>query len=247
MLALAEELVKSDGSGANRLLTRLQAELRGPEIAKRRDGPQGDVWTNPQDGKEMIRIPAGEFLYGAEKKKINLPEFWIDRTPVTNAEYARFVAATGHRPPRHWEGKVSPEKVADHPVVEVSWHDAVAYAEWAGKRLPTGEEWEKAARGTDGREYPWGNWEEDRCNTKEAGVGSTTPVGRYSPGGDSPYGCVDMAGNVWEWTVVEEGDIRMVRGGSWDLDRDYARCAARVRGYPSVSRGNFGFRCVSPV
>jgi formylglycine-generating enzyme required for sulfatase activity len=275
MLALAGELTKSEGPGANRLLTRLQAERRGPEIAQRRDEPRGDVWTNPQDGKEMIHIPAGEFLYGDEKKKIELPEFRIDRTPVTNAEYAGFVAATGHKPPEHWKGKVPPEKVAHHPVVNVSWDDAVAYARWAGKRLPTEKEWEKAARATDGREYPWGDWEENRCNTKEAGVGGTTPVGRYSPGGDSPFGCVDMAGNVWEWTVVEEGDpyvVRasrrllpgpdqtwtvveegdpyVVRGGSWLNGRDLARCAARDSFFPHVSLfslGVIGFRCVSPV
>jgi formylglycine-generating enzyme required for sulfatase activity len=215
--------------------------------AKRRDEPWGNVWTNPQDGKEMIHIPAGDFLYGDEKKKIELPEFWIDRTPVTNAEYARFVAATGHKPPKHWKGKSPPKEIADHPVTYVSWHDAVAYAGWAGKRLPTEEEWEKAARGTDGREYPWGDWEEDRCNTKEAGVGGTTPVGRYSPDGDSPFGCVDMVGNVWEWTVIEEGDRRVVRGGSWLDDRDFARCAARYWFAPYRSDASGGFRCVSPV
>jgi len=234
MLALAEELAKSDGSGANRLLRRLETK------------PEGDVWTNPQDGKEMIHISAGDFLYGDEKKTMELPEFWIDRTPVTNAEYARFVAATGHEPPKHWGSELPPKEIADHPVVEVSWHDAVAYAEWAGKRLPTEEEWEKAARGTDGQEYPWGDWEEDRCNTKEAGVGGTTPVGQYSAGGDSLYGCVDTAGNVWEWTVAEEGSNRVLRGGSWRNHRGLARCAAREWFDPGVSGRHLGFRCVSP-
>jgi formylglycine-generating enzyme required for sulfatase activity len=198
---------------------------------------------------EMVLIPAGEFLYGFlygdEKKKVTLPEFWIDKTPVTNAEYARFVADTGHEPPRHWKGKTPPQKIADHPVTYVSWHDAVAYAEWAGKRLPTEEEWEKAARGSDGRVYPWGDgFDKNRCNTKESGIGKTTPVGQYSPQGDSPYGCVDMAGNVWEWTASDyDKNRKVVRGGSWGYLQQDARCSARNGGNP---RGRFygrGFRC----
>jgi formylglycine-generating enzyme required for sulfatase activity len=243
MLALARKLTQAKLAGAKRLLTRLQAE---------RLKPRGDLWTNPQDGKEMVRVPAGEFLYGDKKNKVELPEFWIDRTPVTNAEYARFVAATGHshRPPKHWKGKNPPKEIVDHPVIYVSWHDAVAYAEWAGKRLPTEEEWEKAARGTDGREYPWGRWQKNHCNTKEASVGGTTPVGLYSPDGDSPFGCMDMAGNVWEWVAVEEGDHGAVRGGSWNENRDHARCAARnwsLLFLPDLPLMSYGFRCVSPV
>jgi serine/threonine protein kinase len=248
-----------------------------------RQTPDTILWE--RDGKLMVRVPAGQFLYRDEKKEIELPEFWIDKTPVTNGEYARFVEATGHEPPEHWEGlyrrrkkpfltgeysrlwkppttsrrntgdglyrrrKTRPEEIADHPVVDISWRDAAAYAAWAGKRLPTEEEWEKAARGTDGREYPWGDWEEGRCNTHEAGIGGTTPVGQYSPGGDSPYGCVDMAGNVWEWTTSmwEPGSSRrVVRGGSWFRNRQGARCASRWR-IPGGSFDYYGFRCVSPV
>ena len=208
--------------------------------------PDSMIWE--QDGKEMVRVPAGKFLYGNEKEERELPEFWIDKTPVTNAEYARFVAATGHKPPQHWKGKTPPEEIVDHPVVNVSRHDAVAYAEWAGKRLPTEEEWEKAARGTDGREYPWGDWEEGRCNTKEAGIGNTTPVGQYSPDGDSPYGCVDMAGNVLEWTATGEGGLRVLRGGSFDHSRRHSRCAYRGRYSPGVGWYFVGFRVVvSPI
>jgi formylglycine-generating enzyme required for sulfatase activity len=169
---------------------------------------------------------------------------------LTNAQYKRFVDATGYRAPRHWKDGTYPEGKALHPVVHVTWRDAVAYAEWAGKRLPAEEEWEKAARGTGGREYPWGDWEEGRCNTSEAGVKDTTPVGQYSPGGDSPYGCVDMAGNVWEWTTSEHEaaqGYRVLRGGSWSNSRGRARCAGRIRHYPGFSRDNVGFRCVSPV
>ena len=108
----------------------------------------------------------------------------------------------------------------------ITWHNAVAYAEWANKRLPTVEEWVKAARGTDGREYPWGNeFDVNKCNTKEGRTGGTTPVGKYSPLGDSPYGCVDMAGNVWEWTATqkpaegrEAAIVSSSRGYGWDAD-----------------------------
>ena len=186
--------------------------------------------------RRMVEIPAGEFLMGDKNRKVFVDAFWIGRYPVTNAQYKRFVDATGHKPPRHWQGNTYPADRATHPVVYVTWDDAVAYAKWAGKRLPTEEEWEKAARGTDGRMYPWGNyWEEGRCNTSEAGIGNTTPVGHYSPGGDSPYGCADMAGNVWEWTASawEPGsERRVVRGGSWDFNQWGARCAYRYRYIP---------------
>jgi len=97
-------------------------------------------------------MPAGKFLYGDDKKEVELAQFWIAKAPVTNAQYARFVAETGREPPDHWKGKDPPQKIADHPVTSVCWHDATAYATWAGGRLPTEEEWEKAARGTDGRD-----------------------------------------------------------------------------------------------
>jgi formylglycine-generating enzyme required for sulfatase activity len=207
--------------------------------------PAGDRWRNPKDGKEMVRVPAGKFLYGDDKKEMELPEFLIDKAPVTNAEYARFVAETGHKPPEHWKGKTPPKKIADHPVVNVSWDDATAYAGWAGGRLPTEQEWEKAARGTDGREYPWGDWAEVYCNSQEAGNGGTTPVGKYSPQGDSPYGCVDMAGNVWEWTASDYGQGgRVVRGGAFSNGGGYARCACRYSYAPNLVWNSSGFRVV---
>ena len=208
--------------------------------------PEGCVW-----------VPPGEFIlggeYGLPLQVVRLEKgFFAARTPVTNAQYARFVAETGRALPEHWRGRPSPTELADHPVVNVSWHDAVAYAEWAGARLPTEQEWEKAARGYDGREYPWGAWAEGRCNAAEAGIGETSPVGRFSPDGDSPYGLQDAAGNVWEWTASEWGvrsESRVVRGGSFIYSRDNARCAFRRGGcYPTCGWDLGGFRVVvSPI
>jgi hypothetical protein len=226
------------------------------------------VWE--RDGKEMLFIPAGEFLYGDQKVTLALPGFWIDKTPVTNAEYARFVALTGHAPPAHWGGQTPPREISDHPVIQVSWYDAAAYARWAGKRLPTEQEWEKAARGVDGRVYPWGDAEPtpELCNFGFH-EGGTTPVGRYSPqlhpdgsagspqrlveghpepvegGGDSFYGCVDMAGNVWEWTASDYDQKRKVmRGGSWDNIPGNLRAANRNYQFaPDGCYDCVGLRC----
>jgi formylglycine-generating enzyme required for sulfatase activity len=213
-----------------------------PQLPEGIEVPKGTAW-----------VPPGPFIYGeGEGTRVARLErgVFIARTPVTNAEYARFVAATGHEPPRHWRGPRPPAKLAHHPVVCVTWHDAVAYAEWAGMRLPTEEEWEKAARGIDGREYPWGEWEKGRCNTEEAGIGTITPVGQYSPGGDSPCGCADMAGNVWEWTASEHEALsgsRVLRGGAFYNEFRGARCALRDWLGPYGSGDGSGFRCVSPV
>ena len=196
-------------------------------------------------GIEMIHIPAGEFLYGDENEPDYLDDYWISRTPVTNRQYERFVQETDHAPPRHWEnGELHGEK-ANHPVVWVSWHDARAFCRWAGVHLPSERQWEKAARGTDGRTYPWGNEEptEQLCNGN-VGEGETAPVSRYSPQGDSPYGVTNMAGNVWEWCqdLYEEGDeSRVVRGGgpmTWGVER----CAYRKAEYPDTKNDNCGFR-----
>lgn len=212
---------------------------------------------------EFVRVRAGSFLYGDNKKRLELPEFWIDRFPVTNAQYKRFLDARPHHPvpfiesdwakPYNWYQKTRsyPAGKADHPVVLVSWNDAKAFCAWAGLRLPTEQEWEKAARGDkDGRIYPWGdNWLERRCNTLEAGIGHPTPVGQYSPQGDSPYGCADMVGNVWEWIESRYGQRqrgRVLRGGSWS----YGRASVLVHSLyfkPDFAHFDFGFRVVAPV
>ncbi|MDH5231813.1 MAG: formylglycine-generating enzyme family protein [Gammaproteobacteria bacterium] len=160
----------------------------------------------------MVTIPEGEFIMGTDslksdiqnrpRHKRSIKSFKIDKYPVTNAQYARFVAATGRRVPINWKnGKFPPEK-ALHPVTMVTWFDAKDYAKWAGKRLPTEEEWEKAARGDKGLRWPWGEqMDPTRLNTYYT-VGSTTPVNAYKNGASS-YGVMDMAGNVQEWVEDE--------------------------------------------
>jgi formylglycine-generating enzyme required for sulfatase activity len=198
---------------------------------------------------EMILIPAGNFLMGDEKQSVHVDAFYIDKYPVTNAEYAKFVEATSYPPPPNWEetGGNYPPDMANHPVAFVNWFDAQEYAAWAGKRLLTEAEWEKAARGTDGRVYPWGDWfDKAMCNASEAGIGGTTPVGKYSPFGDSPYKVCDMAGNVWEWTANDwapGSSSKVQRGGSFVNPGSYARCAYRYLGVPEPRNPNVGFRC----
>jgi formylglycine-generating enzyme required for sulfatase activity len=189
--------------------------------------------------------------------------FAIDETAVTNAEFARFLSASGYRPTHadnfleHWGGAAPPARIADHPVVYVDLDDARAYATWAGKRLPTEEEWQYAAQGTDGRRYPWGDeFDASRCNGSGRG---TTPVRAY-PTGRAPSGCYDMCGNVWQWTESERSDGRtrfcIVRGGSWftatgsiwyvdggPRPTDFA--VKLLRTWPGLDRcSTIGFRCV---
>jgi formylglycine-generating enzyme required for sulfatase activity len=198
---------------------------------------------------------------------VHLPEFYISKYPVTNTQYQAFVQATGHRAPGHWEKGRIPAAKYNHPVVNVSWHDAVEFYHWLGAetgqpfRLPTEVQWEKAARGTDGRIYPWGDDspDENLCNFNN-NVGDTTTIGRYSPQGDNPYGCADMAGNVWEWChslfrpypyqagdgreVLEDEGPRVLRGGAFYFSGRFVRCAYRNRLNPYSWDDSIGFRVV---
>jgi formylglycine-generating enzyme required for sulfatase activity len=280
-------------------------------------GAQPAFWTLPWGIPVWVEIPAGAFWMGGEQyddeqpvHQVHLERYWISRVPITNAQYRFFVEETGREPPRHWEDGRVPRDKESHPVVYVTWHDALAYCRWLEEKwrgvgsklrvwtstgieeenldlssfnlqLPSEAEWEKAARGAaDRREYPWGEaWREGHCNTDELGVNDTTPVGIF-PEGTSPYGALEMAGNVWEWTRSlwgpwdgesissaklqfgypydrEDGRenldaddkwLRVMRGGSCFLDRDFARCAFRLW-YPPSDRSYFdGFRVVvSPL
>ncbi len=221
-----------------------------------------------KDGREMMLVPAGKFVMGegSVAHEVYLDSFYIDRYPVTNADYKKFVDATKHSAPPHWQNGKIPQGKENHPVVNVTWDDANAYAQWAGKRLPTEAEWEKAASWDEikkqKRVYPWGNdFDASKCNSSESGIGGTTPVGKYSPQGDSFYGVADMAGNVWEWCAdwydenyyknspkenpkgPASGQYRVLRGGSWYFDRYGVGAAARYLGGPGDRGADVGFRC----
>jgi len=238
---------------------------------------------NAKDGAAMEWFPAGEFLMGSTDAQIEalckdtpglkdllsgekpqhtvkLDGFWMYKNDVTVAQYKKFFAVTARKMPTapRWGW------IDDHPVVNVTWDDAVAYAKWAGAALPTEAQWEKAVRGTDGRLYPWGNaWDADKCNNWLAknSPHKTSPVGSY-PAGISPYGCMDMAGNVWQWCAdwygadyyqhsptqnpigPTTGTARVLRGGSWNyFATRFFRATYRSRFDPMLRIDYIGFRC----
>ncbi len=226
-------------------------------------------------GMEFVRIPAGEFLMGSDRRKdpkaqddelpqhkAFLDEYLIALVPVTNRQYKAFVDTTGHRIPNHWKGGKVPDGKENHPVVYVSWDDALKFCAWAGLHLPTEQQWEKAARRHGGGTYPWGNTPPDKnlCNFAN-NVGDTTAVGVY-PKGASPYGVLDMAGNVLEWvadwyqkdyystapsknlTGPAAGKYRILRGGSWGNPGHMVRAAYRDTNPPEYWNLLSGFRCV---
>jgi formylglycine-generating enzyme required for sulfatase activity len=250
------------------------------------------TWVRKDEEIETVLVPAGDFWMGStdldkeawdgEKPyhQVYLDEFLISKYPVTVAQFARFVEADGHityaekqksfytwRTPRGKDSSTTGKE--NHPVVNVSWNDAVAYCVWlskaTGKRytLPREAQWEKAARGTEGRIYPWGNQVPDktRCNIDHWFDG-TTPVGYFGRAGESPYGCADMIGNVWEWCAdwwqedyyrhaprrnpqgPDTGTTHTRRGGSWDVSRWLARCSYRLGNDPVYYSYNIGFRPV---
>jgi len=221
----------------------------------------------------MIAIPAGEFTMGSDHEverpphPVSVAAFEIDKFEVTNEQFEKFVAETGYVTEAENAGDTSwryyAKDKANHPVVKVSWNDAQAFCEWAEKRLPTEAEWEKAARGTEERVYPWGDdWpgeqDDPKANAKDAGYRGTLIVGSF-PDGASPYGVMDMAGNVAEWTSDwfqpypgypgGDGDaqyfgetFRAIRGGGW-FDQDLVRTTARSASSETAANDDIGFRC----
>jgi len=262
-----------------------------PEVAQKPTPPTEKTQTEaantltltlaPGVEMEFVRVPAGEFRMGSDNVKevqasdnerpqhtVYLDEYYIGRYPVTNRQYQAFVQVSGSAAPRYWQGGAIPAGKEKHPVVNVSWEDATAFCAWASERtgktvhLPSEAQWEKAARGTDGRIFPWGDEKPNKnlCNY-DSNEGGTTEVGKYSPQGDSPYGCADVAGNVWEWVNdwygkdyytasppanppgPASGNGRVLRGGSFFYDWD-ARCAFRGWNYPNLRVRLFGVRVV---
>ena len=237
---------------------------------------------------KMLPVPPGEFIMGNNgrgptegsgdadekpKRVVYTDAFWIDQHEVTNAQYKAFVDAANRRAPKHWKGgpdgagESIPTGKADHPVVYVDWFDANDYCHWAGKRLPTEAEWEKASRGADGRVFPWGNtFDPNKANTPQYWLsrkkdGDTMPVGRFKDA-ISPYGAYDMSGNVYEWVAnwykpypgnhepnAHYGEKnKIVRGGSWYDCLSYgcglsAPSYNRSRFSPEIRNKGFGFRC----
>jgi formylglycine-generating enzyme required for sulfatase activity len=281
------------------ILTLVAAQCAVPITVPPTDTPQpaaGAVQVRESDGAEMVFVPPGEFIMGSTEAEIDaalalcnetrgdckrewfeavspqhtvyLDAFWIDRTEVTNAQYRKCVEAGKCRASEYTDD--ADFNGDEQPVVGVDWNDAKAYCEWAGARLPTEAEWEKAARGSDGRTYPWGDewdgsklnfcdknceydWKDDKAND---GYQYTAPVGNYSEGA-SPDGALDMAGNVWEWTdswyqaypgsSYQDEDFgethRVLRGGSWVGYQGLVCCAFRDMLEPGLWYNDLGFRC----
>lgn len=255
-----------------------QKDLQMKEFPQREVDPQVKLWVDHYGKRKPDEFPQHE---------VDLPGYWLGRYPVTVAQFREFVRQSGYKADRvvkssknSWLPFMLERLIArlagprenwsrdpdNHPVCYVSWYDAQAYCQWLSAQtglpvaLPTEAEWEKAARGPEGRIFPWGNeWDAARCNIQESKSGKSTPVGQYSPQGDSVYGCADMVGNAWEWChskyrpypykahdgremVDESGDQRVMRGGAWFFDTSDPRAACRGWGNPNVRAELCGFR-----
>ena len=237
----------------------------------------------PPEG--MVLIPSGEFIMGSDKvdtegkgtefgtikpwyldehpaHQVKLPAYFIDQYEVTNTAYKQFVKATGSRAPQTWQKGKVPAGRENFPVTFVNWYNAERFCKFVGKRLPSEAEWEKAARGTDGRDYPWGNsFDANKANTGDTGLGDLAPVGQFESG-KSPFGVHDMTGNAWEWTAdwyrpypgtdyqsdAFGNQFKVLRGGGWGGVGHYAipyfyRTSYRFYINPEGAYPDAGFRC----
>jgi formylglycine-generating enzyme required for sulfatase activity len=211
--------------------------------------------TAPPVALDLVRIPGGTYPVGEghETRRVEIAPFSIARFPVTNAEWRVYMESGGGPTPLYWDDPLYNDP--HQPVVGVSWYEATAYCAWLSAqtgmdvRLPTEGEWEAAARGIEGRVYPWGDeWEDGRCNTWETGISRPTPAGRF-PSGNTPEGLADMLGNVYEWTSSRWGldddepdALRVVRGGCWQYGRDAVSAAFRSCDSPDARGADLGFR-----
>lgn len=237
----------------------LDIQLDLPELDKDKDlDDPSSIVAEPQihpfGELEFVKIPAGKFFMGADKIERDIAyHYWMGRFPVTNQQYSTFRTAMM----RHHS---YPKGRNLHPVGNISRISADEYIKWLNEhvvdlpsgytfQLPSESEWEKAARGTDGRIYPWGNELIRACNTRDKNIGETTPVGTYSPQSDSPFGAGDMAGNVWEWTrTLSQENIGVIKGGSFGDDIMYARCDVRAFYSVASAASSFGMRlAVVPI
>jgi formylglycine-generating enzyme required for sulfatase activity len=234
---------------------------------------RGTCADEPVVPEGMVPVPAGEFTMGTNRSedvgpntprsnndarpihRVTLPAFFIDKTEVTNAQYKKYCDATDYPAPPIWKNGNFPTGEDEFPVTHVNWFEAAAFAAWAGKRLPSEAEWEKAARGTDAREYPWGNnWDASRVTRDRS---SAEKVGQH-PNGASPFGAFDMAGNVFEWTAswydaypnaplkfAEYGEqMKVIRGGGFNGSESTSHTYFRSVAYPTSRSEWIGFRCV---
>jgi len=213
----------------------------------------------------MVAIPAGTFVMGRDDgtdpeetpaHSVSVSAFYIDKTPVTNAKYAGFVRHTSHGAPPSWVNGAYAAGQGEWPVTGVSWNDAQAYCQAGDERLPSEAEWEYAARGAEDRLYPWGNeFSSDLVNSRGAGHNSAEPVGAH-PGDASPFGVLDMSGNVWQWVADDykpypgrqpafqiPADAKVIRGGSFHSDREHVTTTARNLDHASARSREIGFRC----
>lgn len=240
-----------------------------PNSTASKDSNSNSTNTNaPQPPPGMVYVPGGEFMMGRDDgeeierpaHKVTVKPFFIDQYEVTNEEYAKFVAATRNPAPATWINGTYLSYVGHAPVTGVTWDDAEAYAKWAGKRLPTEEEWEFAARGTDGRQYPWGNeWRRELANADNISS-ALADVGTYK--GASPFNVYDLSGNAWEWTATDleaypgssplplgTTGLKVIRGNSFQADRDKVTTTFR-RGWPPRGAKEYkftGFRCAKDI